>query len=781
MSDRTPVKQGNRAAQNRVLSPPDQRKALGEAVDLQNAGRLTDAERLLRRILQLDPDNTDAWLNMGNLLNHQGKLEDASAAFRKVVARNPDNAQGHLNLGACLDNSGRREDAIVCYRRALSIRPDYTIALANLGKALCEKGDFRQAMTELERAVELTPDYAKAHLHLGRAQKMLGNAKAAIAAFTKADALVSDSVVTLMELAGAQRQGGKADEAVATLGRVLELEPDLPEAFLSLGNAFSEKGETGSAISAFRRAIVIRPSYAEAHNNLGNALQDHGRLDDAIECYKMALRQNPGFVMAHSNLLLCQQYNPEITPETQYRAHIEFDRRFVRSLAREILPHANSLDPNRPIRVGYLSGGFRRHPVGFMITPSLRHGDAAQYQTYCYSTSPRVDAVTGDIKKYCKGWRSLTGVDDRAAAAMIRRDGIDILVDLAGHGSGARLMVLARKPAPVQVKWIGGLFNTTGLSTIDYLITDWVQSPEGFDKHFVEELVRLPDGYVCFDPPGYAPDVGPLPAARNGYVTFGCFNNLAKVTPQVIALWSRIMRAVPGSRIILKTKSLKERPVRDRFMRKFADHGITPDRVDLRPPSPHHLLLDTYNEIDIALDPFPYTGGLTTCEAMWMGTPVLTMPGETLAARHAATHLSNVGLSDWIVGSEEHYFAAAVRRSADLPALARLRRDLRQTVARSPLVDGPKFARNLEAAYRMMWRRWCEGEVSGRRADEVSMADTPNPDIGAIAGADFADTLAVDVDPRAAISGAGDAAAEDAKSANPVIGRQGVPNRRTLK
>jgi len=318
------------------------------------------------------------------------------------------------------------------------------------------------------------------------------------------------------------------------------------------------------------------------------------------------------------------------------------------------------------------------------------------------------DDLTNRIRGAAHTWCSIVGMSDEGVAALVRDDAIDILVDLSGHLKGSRLLVFARKPAPVQVKWVGGQFNTTGIDAMDYFISDSVETPPGDDAWYTEEVVRLADGYVCYEPPDYAPMVSSLPALRRPYMTFGCFNNLPKVNRDVIALWSQLLDRVSGSRLILKSKQFNDAGVQARYRAMFAEHGIAPDRLDFLGHSPHAELLAKYNDIDIALDPFPYSGGLTTCEALWMGVPVVTMPGETFAGRHAASHLSNVGLTDWVVDTPERYVGLVERWCGDLVGLADLRDDLRPRVKSSPLCDARRFTRNLEAAYRRMWRKWCE-------------------------------------------------------------------------
>jgi predicted O-linked N-acetylglucosamine transferase (SPINDLY family) len=371
--------------------------------------------------------------------------------------------------------------------------------------------------------------------------------------------------------------------------------------------------------------------------------------------------------------------------------------------------YGNVPDPERRLRIGYVSKDFGRHPVGYFLLPVLSSHDHASVEVYCYSGRIREDDVTGRLRESADVWRSTTDLDDRDLASMVRDDSIDILVDLSGHTGGSRLLVFAEKPAPIQVSW-AGYAGTTGLSTMDYLISDWRETPEGSDRWYVEKVVRLPDCYVCYEPPEYAPPVVPLPALKKGHVTFGCFNNLAKVRPGVVALWSKILREIPNARLLMITKQLSDPDTRRRYLEMFSAGGVG-ERVDLSGDRPHIDLLAGYGEIDIALDPFPYSGGLTTLESLWMGVPVITLGGDRFASRHSLSHLTAVGLPELIASGPDDYIARAVGLACDPERLATLRRELRPRMAASPLCDGSRFTRNLEDAYRYMWRSWCAGKI----------------------------------------------------------------------
>ena len=371
-------------------------------------------------------------------------------------------------------------------------------------------------------------------------------------------------------------------------------------------------------------------------------------------------------------------------------------------------PLRNSPDPDRPLVVGLLSGTLRSHPVGWLTVAGIETLDPDQFSVVCLvqNAAPE-EPIARRYRAAARDWIEVDGLDDAALTTLARAQGIDILIDLGGYGDAARMAACANRLAPVQIKWVGMQAHSSGLAEMDWFITDRWETPDGFDPLYSEKLLRLADGYVCYSPPPHAPDVTELPALANGFVTFGCFNNLAKITPRVIETWAEILRRIPNAWLILKTHQLSDRPTSDGFLADFAALGIAGDRVELRGSSGHRAFMAQYGDIDIVLDPFPYSGGLTTCEALWMGVPTITLPGEIFASRHSASHMSNAGLPDWLTGSVQAYIDMAVARAADTAALAQLRAGLRQQVRQSPLCDAPRFGRNLGAALRHTWRAWC--------------------------------------------------------------------------
>jgi predicted O-linked N-acetylglucosamine transferase (SPINDLY family) len=455
-------------------------------------------------------------------------------------------------------------------------------------------------------------------------------------------------------------------------------------------------------------ALQNDPRSADALTELGVTLVYQWRLAEGLACFRRALVFDPGHVKARSSLLFALNYSDRLTSGEIYRQSRKYERAQRRHIPAPATTFANPPDPERPLRVGYLSGDFYRHSVSFFFEPLLKNHDGAKFQTVCYSSVQQPDETTARLKESTSLWRECSELGDGELAERVRGDGIDILVDLAGHtGAKVRLPALLQKPAPLQVSWLG-YPNSTGISSIDYRLTDADADPAGEgDRWYSERLVRLPDGFLCYQPPVDAPEPAPAPLLHNGFVTFGSFNILPKLSASTVALWAELLREVPDARLLLKCHPLGDQRTRERVLRLFARFGVDPRRLTLLPvvPAQEHLAL--YREIDLALDPFPYNGTTTTCEALWMGVPVLTLTGDSHAGRVGTSLLKRVGLPELVARDTGEYLAIARSLAADRDRLSRYRGELRQMMAASPLCDGELFARNVEAAYRAIWRSWC--------------------------------------------------------------------------
>jgi predicted O-linked N-acetylglucosamine transferase (SPINDLY family) len=675
------------------------------AVALNEAGLPEEALAAGSRALALRPSFAAAHSDQGNALAMLGRTEDAIAAFRRAIALKPDFAAAFSNLGNALQQVHRLDEAVAAHRRALELNPTFAQAWSNLGTALKDQGRLDDAIAAYRRAIALEPGFAGAHDNLGIALRCQGRLDEAVAAHRQAIALKPDFAVAYSNLGIALRQSSRLDEAIGAFHRAIALRPGFADAYSNLGNALNGQSRHDEAIAALNRALELDPELAEAHQNLGFALLVQGRQEEAGLAYRRAVALRPASALAHSELLACLQYQSGVTAAALAQAHAEWDERHAQPLRRQWKPWDLDPDPDRPLRLGFVSGDLRRHPVGFFLTGVLEHLDRRAFEVVCYDTrGGGRDAYHARIAAVARQWHEAVGLDDDALAARIRDDRIDILFDLAGHTPDNRVLVFARRPAPVQITWIGYV-GTTGLEAMDYLIADRFHVPPGAEADYRETILRMPDGYVCYEPPAAAPEVGPLPARDSGHVTFGCFNNAAKITGEVIATWAEILGRVPGSRLVLVAPALGGAPTRERIAATLAAAGGDPARLELRGPLPWLELVTAYQAIDLALDTFPYSGGVTTCEALWMGVPVVTFPGTTFASRHSFSHLSNVGLTASIACDRSDYVDRAVRLAGDLDRLQELRAGLRRQMARSPLCDAPRFAAHLGALLRDAWRR----------------------------------------------------------------------------
>jgi len=505
------------------------------------------------------------------------------------------------------------------------------------------------------------------------------------------------------------------------IDRALEWRPGDSTLKARKAHALSKSGQFGKGLALYEEILRSKPEDSAILSNIGSMYRSIGRFDEAEAALEKAHRLSPSRVELYSNYLLAMHYNPAHSAEAIAQAHLKWDALFRPKTVERM--HAQDRTPDRRLRIGMISAGFRIHPVGQMITSSMETLPRNEFELFAYTMSDQVDALTERMQRRADRWQSATHLDNGELAQRIRDDRIDILFDLCGHTEGNRLLAVAMEPAPLQIKWVGGQINTTGLSAIDYLLSDAVETPDGVDAQYSEKLIRLPDDYICYMPRGDAPETGTLPAYKNGFITFACFNNPAKINPIIIERWASILNKIPTSRLFLKGSQYDSAEFVGRTSDEFARHGIDPLRLIFEGHSPHHHLLNTYNRVDIALDPWPYSGGLTTCEALLMGVPVITLPGPTFAGRHSATHLINAGLPELVVDNWERYEQLAIDLASNLENLSTIRRNLRRQLENSPVCDHRRFARNFSIAMRAVWQRYCEGKApAALRIDQKGQA-----------------------------------------------------------
>jgi len=606
------------------------------------------------------------------LLN-SGRLSEAMELLAQVCAHTPADTEAWIARGVVCGRLNRHADAAECFRKVIMLQPGN----------------------------------AEAHFNLGIAERSLGFPNKAEAAFRQAIKLNPNYPEPLESLAHGLINRGEVDEAAEVLRAALRLRPGNAEWISNLGSLLQAKGFLTEAEECYRRAQSLKAGAGFVAENLGSVLAAQGRMDEALSVYREGLKRDPRNTRIRSNLLLTLNYLADQDPAEVLREHRAWDQAQAAPVLSTVT-HANDRNPDRRLRIGYVSPDFRTHSVTYFLEPLLAGHDHGVFEIYCYSDVPRADATTVRLRNYADVWREIAGRSDADVAAQVTADGIDILVDLAGHTAANRLPVFARRPAPVQISWLG-YPNTTGLSGMGYRLTDALADPPGCDAFYSEKLVRLDGCFLCYQPPGDAPPVTPLPAATNGFITFGSFNNLSKMQPGVIALWSQVLQAVPGARLLLKNPSLTDPPTRQRIAAMFEQHGIGPDQLELlgHTPTPQeHLAL--YRRVDIAMDTFPYNGTTTTCEALWMGVPVVTLAGTAHAGRVGLSLLTAAGLPDLIAGAPTEYVARAAALAGERAALSRLRAGLRERVRQSKLCDAAAFTHDVETAFRSIWRGWCE-------------------------------------------------------------------------
>lgn len=684
------------------LDPGSPEMHFNLAGSLLESGRPAEAETEYRVALALRPNYAEAINGLGGVHRQLGQFAEAERNYREAGSVRSDYAEPYCNLSDVLRRQGRLDDAITAARRALEIQPAFPEALHNLGTAFQEKGEPAQAILLYQQAIAHRPDRAETLFNLGVALQETGRHDDSLAALGRVTALQPNHTAAFDRMGTSLRLRGRLDEAAAAYRKVMSLRPEQAGAVNNLGIVCSEQGRIDEAAACFRRAIELDPNFAGAFNNLGNTLKDTGRIREATACYERSLALSPDPYVA-SNRLYSLHFDADLDAHQLLHEHRQWDLRY--GSPAPIAPHPNDRSPERRLRVGYVSPDLREHPVGRFLLPLLTHHNHEKFEIFCYCDGTRPDAVTTRLRSHADVWRNTVGMSDAALADLVRQDGIDILVDLAMHMDGTRMRAFAAKPAAVQVTYLA-YCGTTGLRTMDWRLTDpWLDPPGSDDSRYSERSMRLPRTYWCYEPPEVAPEISPPPFLSAGHVTFGCLNNFCKLTEPTIAAWFQIMRAMPDAALLLHSG---EGSHRQRLRDRFRDAGVDPSRITFVSKTSLALYFEQYQRIDIALDPFPYPGGTTTCDALWMGVPVVTRAGSTAVSRGGLSILSNIGLPELVTSDTDQYIRTTLDLAADPARLGELRRSLRARMKSSPLMDAPQFALDVEAAFRQMWREWAK-------------------------------------------------------------------------
>jgi protein O-GlcNAc transferase len=695
--------------------PPESAEAqFNLANSLKASGKTDDAIAAYRRAIELRPDFLDAHFRLGNTLAAAGRSDEAAASYRRVLQLNPTHIDAQNNLANTLLISGKIDQAIEIYRRVLGSRPDHFLAWNNLAAGLVITGEFTQGLDAARRAFAMLQDYAPLQRNLGDACAGLGRWPEAADHYRKildlerlAPADPGFAADARVKLAVAFKNLGRIDEAVNLLNEAIRLTSDNLQARDELANLYWQGGNMDQALSVCRQTVELFPNSTQAHNALGNVFMETGRLDEAIECYDKAIQLQPTNFIAHDHKVFTILFHPDFTSEKILEETQKWGARHAPP--RPIQPHTNDRDPHRSLKIGYVSADFRDHVVGRNMLPLFRHRDAKNFQAICYSGTGEFDRFNRQFRDLADAWRDVAHWPDEKLAAQIRADGIDILVDLSLHLGGNRLPAFAHKPAPVQVTF-AGYPGTTGVSAIDYRLTDpYLDSDESSESAYTEKAVRLPNSFWCYDPVAMevdtAPDPGPPPLASAGQITFGCLNSFRKINPRVLELWAAVMNRIPKSRLLVLGPLGSHRAA---LIESLAKWGITPNRVGFIDRGSREDYLRAYRQIDIALDTVPYNGHTTSLDALWMGVPVVTLIGQTIAGRAGFSQASNLKLTELVAKTDEEFISIASALAENLPRLAELRSTLRPRMRASPLCDAVAWTRGIEAAYRQMWTAWTQ-------------------------------------------------------------------------
>ena len=681
-------------------------EARNRAILLHQAGRIADAQAVCREILERAPRHFDALHLLGVTEYQSGRYEEADRLLQQALLVEPRSAAALSNHGIVLHDLKRYEAALARYEKAIALKPDYAEAFSNRAATLTELGRYAEAVASCDRATVLKPEYPEAHSNRGNALCHMRRFDEALTSCERALALRPGYADALSNRGNALIELGRFDEAMASYDAALSLKPGLAAAWVGRGNVFLNLNRYGEAFAAFQKALAINPDSLKALAQLAHYYERHGRMAEAIACYDRVLAVKPDFPEVISNKIFAL----DLVPQAGFAEHQDARREWWRKVgvkiaARSPPRHANDRDPARRIVLGYVSADFRRHSAATIFWPVLAHHDKTRFEVICYSCSTIRDDVTQDFQRVADRWIDAVQLSDEELAERVRVDKVDVLIDLSGHSGGNRLGVFARKPAPVQVTaWGHG--TGTGLPTIDYLFSDPVTIPEETRPLYAEKIYDLPCVIMSALPPIELPR-GEPPVLTNGFITFGVFNRITKISDDALGVWARVMHEVPDAKLVMKDGAYDEPALRDLLRQRFAAHGIVGERIDFLGSSPREQHLAAFGTTDIALDPFPQNGGVSTWEALHMGVPVIAKLGHSAPSRLSGAILASIGMQDWVGHTADDYVALAVKFAGMPQLLKRLRRELPGQIATAPSGNATLYTRAVERAYRTMWENDC--------------------------------------------------------------------------
>ena len=715
---------------------------------LNDQGLFADAESCYKVALEINPDNAEMHFNLALMLYEKERFSEAANYYQQALKIQPDFTAAHVNLGASLKALGKLREAESSYRKALIIKPDHADAYNNLGVVLKDLGDIADAESCYRKAISINLNYASAYNNLGILLKDTGQTAEAESCYMKALKIDPLRAVSHNNLAVLFREQGRLADSEVCCRNALKIKPNYADAFNNLGLALDSQGRLPEAEAAFEQALELEPNsvsvlsnfsvtlntlsqltraevyllkaldlapqFINAHINLCVNYLAQGRIQEAEDICTIALQIQPDCMGAQNNLLFSMNYSADYSAADC----LEKARQYGLMVASKVDIPFTSWQHNphtKRLRVGLVSGDLRQHVVAYFLENLIQYIDSSSIELIAYPTTNREDEVTARLKPHFSGWKSLVGLTDQAAAQLIHNDGLHILMDLSGHSAGNRLPIFAWKPAPLQVSWLG-YFATTGMAAMDYFIADVVGVPELQQSQFVEKIKYLPETRLCFTAPEADIAVSPLPAFANKFITFGCFQNMAKVGDDVLDLWAEIMVALPNAKLRWQCKSFRDNLVAEELKQRLLKRGVDSHRITLLGSVSRDEYLTAHHEVDVILDTFPFTGGTTTCEALWMGVPTLSLAGSTLIARQGASLLTAAGLCDWVAESKDEYLSKALSFSNDLKELSNLRAGLRAQVLASPLFDAPRFAKNME---KVLWAMWNDSQQADSKQNSL--------------------------------------------------------------
>ena len=657
------------------IDPNNQYLNLNIAKAFLETGQNDRALKYFRNATKLNPNNPEIWFGYGKCLSELNNLRDSLNAYKEAINLNPFYIEAWVNQGCVLRKLKFHNEALASFEKALEINSDNTEALSNRGAVLQELSEYEQSLASFDKAISIKPNYAQAWTNRGNSLQKLDQYELALASHDKA----------------------------------ISIEPDYAEAWYNRGNTLQELNQYELALASYDKAISIKPDYAEAWCNRGITLKDIGNFSLAVASYREAIKLDPESLVARSNLLFTLNYIDELTPQFGMNEAKIFGFKVTEKAKPKFTTWNVPAKPEK-LRIGFVSGDLRNHPVGYFVEGLFEKLDRSQFQIFAFPTTPIIDDLTKRIKPLFAGWTSIYGMSDQAAATLIHQTGIQVLIDLSGHTAHNRLVVFSYKPAPVQISWLG-YFATTGLPEMDYFLGDPQMSPKCEATHFTETVWNMAETWLCRMPPVYMTSVSTLPYLNNGFLTFGSFGNLSKMNNKVIETWSSILNKIPGSKLMLKSGQLVDPWLREEVKSRFQKFEISNERLILDVPGSIESYYEAYKRVDIVLDTFPYPGGTTSLDALWMGVPVLTLKGDRFLSHLGESIAINSGNRDWVASNIEHYISKAVLFSSNPDQLVYLRGALKDRVLKSPLFSTSRFAKNFGDACWGMWNQWSQKKI----------------------------------------------------------------------